>query len=185
MATQESLAGYVPAGMKIRQLTPTDAAIYQELRLFGLQESPTAFGSSYEDEAKRPLTTVSERLADPLNHTFGAFSEDGRLVGVALLRRSEHEKTAHKASVYAVYVHPEYRRRGVGQGLMERIIARARQLGVRQLILTVVTANPAPVRLYEQCGFEHFGLEKEAFSVGGTFYDAAYMRLRLAPRAEV
>jgi len=165
--------------MKIRQLGPADAAIYQELRLYALQESPAAFGSSYAREVDWPLEVIAERLGDERNHTFGAFSNDGGLFGSALLRREAGEGFAHKADLYAMYVKPEYRRQGAGCALVEAVIARAEEIGVRQINLMVNNAQKPAVQLYTACGFERFGLERDAHWIGDGFADTAYMVRRV------
>jgi L-amino acid N-acyltransferase YncA len=165
--------------MRIEQLSSEDAAVYQELRLFALQESPAAFGSSYAEEIDRPLEVVEKRLADSRNHVFGAFDEDGRLVGIATLRREERVRSAHKAFLFGMYVLPEHRREGVGRALLEAVIRRAEGVGIRQVNLTVNSKNSAAVLLYESCGFEQFGLERHAFRIGDGFVDTAYMALRV------
>ena len=164
--------------MEIRELSADDAAAYRELRLFMLTESPAAFGSSYAEVAGRPLEQFVERLEDPQNYHFGAF-EEGELVGVTTLRLTKRPKLRHKASLFAVYVRPEYRRRGAGRALMQAALARARELGVRQVNLGVSRAGKAAVRLYESCGFVQYGVEKDAFYVDGRYYDVAYMVCRL------
>ena len=165
--------------MKIEQLTSKDAATYQELRLLALQESPAAFGSSYAEEVDRPLEVVKERLGDARNHVFGAFNDDGQLVGVATLRREQRVRSKHKAFLFGMYVLSEHRRQGVGRALLEALISRAGEIGVRQVNLTVNSKNSAAVLLYESCGFERFGLERDAFRIGDGFFDTAYMALRV------
>lgn len=165
--------------MEIRQLSAEDKTVYQDLRLFGLQESPTAFGASYSEEVERPLQVVAGRLEDERNYVVGAFTDDGQLVGIATLRREEREKLRHKAHVFGMFVLPQYRGQGAGRALLETLIARAWEVGVRQMDLGVTASNEPAVRLYESCGFERYGLEPDAFKVGGDFYDAAYMVLRL------
>ena len=165
--------------MEIIELSSSDAPAYQQLRLYGLQESPSAFGSSYAEEVDRPLSLVAERLEDQLNHVFGAANEKGDLVGVITLRREGHIKGAHKAYIFAMYVLPEYRKRGIGRALTEEAIARAAELGLRQVSLSVVSSNQAAVNLYKSCGFELFGLEKEAFLIEDKFFDLAYLVRRL------
>jgi ribosomal protein S18 acetylase RimI-like enzyme len=165
--------------MEIRQLSGEDAEMYQALRLLGLEESPTAFGSSYAEEVERPVEVVARRFADANNHIFGAFTSDGRLVGMVTLRREPYAKMAHKATIFAMYVAPEVRQQGAGRTLLETALARAEALGVRQVNLTVTSTNEAAVGLYASCGFERFGLERDAFFIDGMFYDAAYMALRL------
>jgi ribosomal protein S18 acetylase RimI-like enzyme len=122
---------------------------------------------------------VAQRLADTDNHIFGAHDEEGRLIGVAILRREQYVKSAHKANLFGMYVLPASRRQSVGRALLETAIGRARQLDLLQLNLSVVNDNTAAVSLYESCGFERFGLERRAFSVGEHFYDVAHMTLWL------
>lgn len=168
--------------MVIRELTPEDAAVYQELRLFALRESPTAFSSSYDEEVDRSLDIIKKRLGDEVAQTLGAFDQEGELIGMATLYREQHHKYDHKAYLFGMYVSPEYRRRGIGNALLEEVIARARKLGLSQINLSVNNANEAPVGLYESFGFERFGLEKDAMRIGDDYYDAAYMVLRLEVR---
>jgi GNAT superfamily N-acetyltransferase len=165
--------------MEIIQLTPRDAAVYQELRLCALQESPAAFGSTYAEEVDRPLEVIEKRLADPRNHMFGAFDADGQLVGMATLRREERVRSEHKAFLFGMYVLPEHRRQGISRALLEAVISRAEGVGIRQVNLTVNSRNRAAVLLYESCGFERFGLERDAFRIGDGFFDTAYMALRV------
>jgi ribosomal protein S18 acetylase RimI-like enzyme len=86
--------------------------------------------------------------------------------------------------VYGTYVRPEYRRQGVGRALMEAVVAQARKVGLRQIELSVTQANEPAVLLYESCGFERYGLERDAFRVGDAFYDVAHMVLWVSERAK-
>jgi RimJ/RimL family protein N-acetyltransferase len=164
----------------LRILGPDDAEVYQALRLEGLQTSATAFGSSYVEEIDRPLQEIARRLSDEGSYIFGAFAEDGRLVGVTGLYRERRLKTQHKAFIFGMYVTPEYRGQGVGRTLIEAAISQARDLsGLRQINLTVTKSNQAAYTLYKSCGFEEFGVERKAFEIEGCSYDVAYMALHL------
>ncbi len=65
--------------MEICRLTLADVIAYRELRLHALKESPTAFASSYEQEARFSLSDFAARLhpkADnATSHVFGASSK--------------------------------------------------------------------------------------------------------------
>jgi len=169
--------------MEIRALAPSDAAVFQRLRLQGLQESPTAFGSSYAEEVERPLDEVARRLTteeEDESFVLGAFAADGTLLGVTGLHRPARVKTGHKAHVWGMYVAPAFRGRGIGRALLEAVIARAKALpGLRQLNLTVTASNAAARALYRSCGFETFGLERAALWVDDQYYDTEYMTLQL------
>ncbi len=169
--------------MEIRALTPSDAAAFQRLRLQGLQESPTAFGSSYAEEVERSLDEVAQRLSaggGDEGFVLGALTADGVLVGVTGLHRRARAKTGHKAHVWGMYVAPAFRGQGIGRALLEAVITRARATpDLRQLNLTVTASNAAARGLYRACGFETFGLERAALQVDGQYYDTEYMALRL------
>ena len=45
--------------MIVRQLNRADAQAYQTLRLLALQESPSAFSASYEDEVGRSIDALN------------------------------------------------------------------------------------------------------------------------------
>jgi RimJ/RimL family protein N-acetyltransferase len=166
--------------MLIRQLTPLDAPSFQSLRLRGLEEVPTAFASSYEEEADSPLEVIESRLAAREGRgVFGAFDGE-RLVGIAGLRRESHRKLNHKAFIWGVYVAPDARGSGVSQRLIGEVLAFARSMpDVAQVNLTVNAGNAAAIRLYALLGFEEFGLERNSMIVDGHGYDEMLMALRL------
>jgi hypothetical protein len=66
--------------LALRQLSAADAPPFRDLRLLGLQESPTAFGGAYADEQHRTVEDFAGSIAH--SHIVGGFIAD-RLVGVA------------------------------------------------------------------------------------------------------
>lgn len=158
----------------IRQLTATDAAAFRALRLAGLQEAPTAFGSSYGREKDRTVEDFAQTIAR--NHMVGAFDGE-RLVGVAGFYPSTGEKDGHKGNVWGVYVEPAHRGGGIARAMMERLLEHARTV-VLLVHLCVVTDNVAALRLYERLGFVGYGTEPRALRVDGRFYDELLMVLR-------
>jgi RimJ/RimL family protein N-acetyltransferase len=95
--------------VRIRVLVPDDAEAFQDLRLQGLQTSPTAFSSSYAEEVDRPIQAVAQRLGAEGSYVFGAFTENEHLVGVTGLYRERRMKSHHKAFIGGMYVAPEFR----------------------------------------------------------------------------
>jgi hypothetical protein len=80
----------MPATMAIRVLDTLDAARFQRLRLEALQETPTAFASSYSQEADTPLTEIALRLKPDQDWSWvlGGFIGPEELVGMVGLRRA-------------------------------------------------------------------------------------------------
>ena len=162
--------------MLIRRLIPADATVFLALRLEGLRESPSAFGSSYEEERDTPLSTIEARLAaDSGRNMFGAFVGD-QLVGLVAVGRETALKIRHKGYIRAMYVAEAYRGRGIGRRLMEHALAFAATMpGVQRLTLSVTAGNAAATELYESLGFKEFGREPDSMIVDGQLYDEIMM----------
>ncbi len=165
--------------MSVRRLTPSDAEPFQALRLRGLRECPTAFVSSFEEEADTPLAVVAERLATVEDGAvFGGF-EGSSLRGVIGIQRERMAKLAHRAIVWGMYVAPEARRSGLGRRLLVRALEHAASdLRVRQVHLGVNAANAAAIALYRGVGFEVYGSEPDYLRVDGVLHDE-YEMMRL------
>jgi ribosomal protein S18 acetylase RimI-like enzyme len=173
--------------VQIRALTEMDAEVFRTLRLRALRDHPDAFGSSFDDEAARSLSTIAERLrataAAPDDVNLGAFV-DGRLVGMVGFRREDYAKVRHRGYIWGMYTAPELRRQGIGRALLLEAVAHARGLpGLEQVNLSVVTRNSAARELYLALGFKIFGLERHALKLpDGDYLDEEHMVLWLAPQ---
>lgn len=163
--------------MDVRRLTPADAAAYRALRLRALREHPEAFTSSYEEESLKPPAHSEERLQHGAAF-WGAFS-GGQLAGMVGLDGEQRLKNKHKATVVAMYVAPEFGRRGAGLALMRALVAHAREAGLEMLVLTVTHGNDGARTLYERIGFTSFGIEPRAIKVGARAYAKNHMAMAL------
>ena len=75
----------------------------------------------------------------------------------------------------AIYVSPEFARRGVGRALVEASAARA-QGRYRALTLWVLTANARARRFYEACGFVADGAHQQVALGGARLDEIRYRR---------
>ncbi|PAD82688.1 GNAT family N-acetyltransferase [Niallia circulans] len=165
--------------MEIRQLGPDDAEAYFALRLEALQTNTEAFGSSYEEEKDYPLSRTQSRLSDPASYVCGAFVEKD-LVGIVTLMRETKKKLSHRANIYAVYVTPKCRGKGVAKHLLKATIEKSRDLqGIEQVYLAVVAENAAAKKVYQAFGFETYGIDRKAIKINGKYYDEELMVLFL------
>lgn len=158
---------------QIRAIEASEFEALHELRLFGLRECPDAFGAAYEEDAAMPAERIRNRfpISDE-NFVIGAFTEDGRMVGMAGFKREDRIKSRHKGFVWGMYVLPEARRHGLASKMLQEILGRARQLvGLRQVTLGVVTTCAPAHRLYLAHGFEENGLERACLRQGDEFHD--------------
>ncbi|MEK4520407.1 GNAT family N-acetyltransferase [Psychrobacillus sp. FSL W7-1457] len=167
--------------MEIRRLTSDDARAYWELRLEALQNSPEAFGTSYEEAIQRenPIKRVRANFKVDGNYTFGAY-EGTRLIGMVTLLQESTLKMKHRANIFAMYVSPLGRRKGIGRSLMEQAIKQARETyEIEKINLTVVADNKSAKNLYLQLGFKVFGIEEMALKVEDVYYEEHHMTLIL------
>jgi ribosomal protein S18 acetylase RimI-like enzyme len=161
--------------MEIRKLNSSDAEDYVRLRLEALRENPEAFVTTYEETVsighEALVQKTAKRLSSQEAFTIGAFVEE-RLVGVVTFMREQKTKQRHKGSVFAMYVTPSERGKGIGKRLLEELIERAKRLnGLEQLHLTVVSNNDAAVQLYRSLGFEVYGTERNAMKFEEQYWD--------------
>ncbi len=166
--------------MSIRILTSEDAPAFRALRLRALQEHPEAFTSSFEEDARKPLSATEQRIAGGNGNVFwGAFA-DGEIRGMIGLTRDPRTKTLHKGDIVAMYVAPELGRRGLARALLQAAIDYARsEARLEQLVLTVTRTNQAAATLYKSVGFVTFGLQPRAIKVDGEYFDKEHMILFL------
>ncbi|WP_243648702.1 GNAT family N-acetyltransferase [Hazenella coriacea] len=164
-------------------LDKEDAEVYWPCRLRALKEEPFAFGSSYEEARLTPIEQVRQRLeSDPNKFNLGAWDEDGRLVGIVTFSRETLIKMQHKANIFAMYVIPEARGKGIARQLLAEVIRRAKQIeGLEKIQLTVAANNVSAVQLYRVLGFETFGVERRALKVQGEYIDEEWMVYHLEP----
>ena len=170
--------------MEIRFLNTDDAGEWLRLRLEALRHDPEAFSASLEEYESLSVEEVKRRLWSSADAFVVGATDEGRLIGMAGFYREPGSKSRHKGRVWGVYVSPAARGKGVGRGLMEKLLERgAKVKGVEQILISVTSTQTAAIRLYRSLGFEPFGHEPRALKVGGEFIDEEYMAMWLEKAA--
>lgn len=68
-----------------------------------------------------------------------------------------------EGQVTNVAVHPDARRRGMGNAIVRAMIKDARERGLTQLVLEVRISNEAAITLYERVGFYRAGVRRRFY----------------------
>ena len=85
----------------------------------------------------------------------------------------------HAPAAVAVYVDPAHRRQGVAGALLDQLVQRAPELGLRRLLAVVFAHNEASLALFERAGFERWGLLPQVAELDGRLIDSAILGRRV------
>ena len=96
------------------------------------------------------------------------------VVGRLSLARDPHPASTHVADL-GLMVASDYRRQGIGRGLLTTAVGWADGAGIRKLELHVFPWNEPALRLYESFGFEREGLRRRHYIRDGEEVDAILM----------
>lgn len=122
------------------------------------------------DERRAWLQARSDR------HPVLVAEVDGRVAGFAVLNpwsdRAAYDDTAETG----LYVHSEYRDRGIGRALKAALIAEARQLGFHALIARITADSEASLHLNREAGFVEVGTLREVGRKFGRLLDVLIMQ---------
>jgi RimJ/RimL family protein N-acetyltransferase len=146
--------------MTVHRVSPGDAARMRALRLEMLADSPLAFLETLAQAAARPHADYRRRIAQAsaggqLAQFVAGPRGGGRLVGHAGGTVLPEEPGA--TVVFAVYITPAQRGRGVLAGLVDAVAEWSVAMGRPELMLEVVVGNDRAVRAYEKLGFADTG----------------------------
>ena len=105
----------------------------------------------------------------------------GRLVGFIQIDSEYHPKNKHLANLYSLYVHPNYRKKGIATKLINHTIKLAKsQESLEQIHLRANSDNKNAIKLYKKVGFTHFATRQKAFKeADGTYQDELFFSLDL------
>ena len=95
--------------------------------------------------------SIRYELTNPLSCWLVAV-EDGRVAGYV-----GSQSVLDEADMMNIAVHPDFRRRGVAQSLVEGLVAGLKEKNIRCLTLEVRASNDPAISLYQKLGFAQVG----------------------------
>jgi RimJ/RimL family protein N-acetyltransferase len=119
---------------------------------------------------------VSENVA---NDAVQFVALDGeRVVGWADILSSWPDAISHRGTL-GMGVLAEYRRQGIGEGLLRACIEKARSKSLVRVELETRADNLPSIRLYEKIGFVHEAVKRKAMRFNDEYFDTVQMSLLL------
>jgi predicted GNAT family acetyltransferase len=152
-------APQLPPAVEVRRVRPTDAARTRALRLEMLADSPLAFLETLAQAAARSHAEYKARIAET-----SAGDRIAQFIAVADGRAIAHAggtvvpEEPGVTVIFAVYVTPAWRGKGLIGALTEAVATWSRGAGRPDLMLEVVVGNDRAVRAYERVGFVDTGV---------------------------
>lgn len=162
-----------------RTAVPSDAAqLLEYLKQVGSETDNLSFGAAGIPFNVEQEAALLERIASSPHSRFFLALDGEKIVGNACVDGSANARLRHRRNL-AITVLRDYWGRGVGTGLMERMLAFARESGAELVSLEVRSDNERAKALYRKFGFVSFGTFPKYFKIGGQFFDVDCMTLEL------
>ena len=147
--------------LRIRKLEPHEVALHREIRLRALRDAPDAFGEAVAEVEARPASywdDLSRSVTEPGRHVMFLACEGNAVRGSIYGLRDAESSTSGR--VGGSWVEPSYRRRGIGDALLQAVISWARAQRFERLRLWAPAGSTAALAFYRQAGFSETGLRR-------------------------
>jgi phosphinothricin acetyltransferase len=164
-------------GVSLRPATAADApalaAIYGDACLHGV--------GTFE-EVPPPADEMAARLSAVLGRglPYLLAEIDGQVAGFAYAAPFRL-RAAYRFTVEdSVYIHPDFKGRGVGRALLARVLAECEAMGLRQVIAVIGGSdNQGSIGLHRALGFQHQGVMTGVGHKFGQWRDIVMMQRAL------
>jgi ribosomal protein S18 acetylase RimI-like enzyme len=143
--------------IRIELIAHGNLATFKTIRLRALEDTPSAFGSTYARESAMSNAEWNDRVERWSGESgIGFLALDGEAAcGIAGAFLDRNDRT--RAQLISMWTAPTHRRRGVGRMLVEAVARWAHVRGATVLQLMVTSKNDAAIRFYERLGFLRTG----------------------------
>lgn len=116
---------------------------------------------------------LSEHSSD--RYPFWVAETDGRVIGWLSFKRFLPRCAYRGTAEISVYVDEKFRRRGLARRFLGEAIARAPSLEITALVGLIFAHNEPSIKLFEQLGFQRWGLLPRIARLDATERDLAIM----------
>jgi ribosomal protein S18 acetylase RimI-like enzyme len=134
-------------------ITPQNAMLFKDVRLRALQDTPTAFSSTYAKESQLTDADWVARAAQWTNERSATYLAMDAEIPCGIASGMLDKDDAKRAHLLSMWVAPTHRRSGIGRKLVKAIIDWSRAHGVCTLQLIVTSNNDNAIKFYEHLEF--------------------------------
>lgn len=134
-------------------ITPQNAMVFKYIRLRALQDTPTAFSSTYAEGSKLTDDDWVKRAAQWSGAKSVGYLALGGGTGVGIAAGVLDQNDPLRADLMSMWVAPKHRRLGIGRMLVDTVVMWARGQNVLNLGLMVTSNNCHARQFYQSVGF--------------------------------
>ena len=163
----------VSAPYRIRLATPDDAAAICRIYNQGIEDRVATLETELRtsDERRACLGSRSPRHPVIVAEAEGA----AEIAGWGSLNVYNPRDAYRFVADFSIYVDRAWRGKRIGDAMLTRLIALAREHGYHKMVLSAFPTNTGGVALYEKHGFRTVGIYKEQGMLDGAWVDTIIM----------
>jgi L-amino acid N-acyltransferase YncA len=131
--------------------------------------------------------TVADRQAwfdahSPQRYPLLVAEVDGKVVGYLSLEQYRPGRDAFRQTAEgSLFIHEDYRRKGIGSQLTGAGIVAARSAGFSVVLAIILDKNKGSIRLLDGCGFSLWGRLPAVGTIDGVSFDHLYYGFVITP----
>ncbi|MEO8392681.1 MAG: GNAT family N-acetyltransferase [Chloroflexota bacterium] len=149
------VTGYTSSSRYRVQKSETDQSTVFALELEQMDTPYVKHDDLFDEDNLRNYQTYVQN-----GFSFGAYDGE-RLIGIAV---AEAQEWSNRLWLWEFHIAEAYRGMGVGRRLMDTLIERSRQAGLRAIFLETQNTNVGAIRFYRKMGFTLAGLNLALYS---------------------
>lgn len=143
----------------IRRATRRDIPVLMDIYNDAILHTTATFDTEIKDMDNR-VAWYEEHVGQ---YVIYVYEEDGCVAGYASLSRYRDRKAFDTAVEISIYIHRDYRGRGIGRSLMQETLAFAKECEEIETVISLITSeNVTSIHLHEKFGFTYCGQIKNA-----------------------
>lgn len=164
----------------IRLALPADAAAIREIYAPIVRDTHISFEYAVPD-----TTEIAARILNTLRqYPWLVCGIEGRLAGYAYASAFRAREAYQWTAETTVYVHADFRRRGLARALYRSLLALLMAQGYLNAIGVISLPNEASVRAHEKLGFRKIGIIERAGFKAGSWHDTGWWQYPLRPPSD-
>ncbi len=141
----------------IRNVELQDAAQIADIYNGYVKNTDISFETEQVSKAE-----MQERIRQiAARYPYIVYEKEGRIAGYCYAHEWKGRAAYSKTLETTVYLHPAFKRQGIGNALMRALIEECRKSGFHALIACITDDNKGSIALHEQLGFRQVSHFKE------------------------